>query len=117
MGKTIRKVRKLGAKLDITHQLLKSAGLPSPGGDIAHGEFKALSPEEKAAKKEAEALEAAGSIAPAAAPTAVSDDTLAAREALRKRQLAAAGMGGTQLTGSYGLQSGANTSLKSLLGS
>lgn len=54
--------------------------------------------------------------APAATPTAVSEETLDAREAQRKRQLAAAGLGGTNLTGSMGLGA-ANTSVKSLLGS
>lgn len=54
---------------------------------------------------------------PAAAPTAVSEETQAAREALRKRQLAAAGLGGTMLTGAGGLSSSANTAGKSLLGS
>jgi len=52
-----------------------------------------------------------------AAPTAVSDETQAARDAQRKRQLAAAGMSGNQLTGSTGLSSAASTSMKSLLGS
>lgn len=55
--------------------------------------------------------------APAAAPTAVGEETQAAREALRKRQLAAAGLGGTMLTGAGGLSSSANTAGKSLLGS
>jgi hypothetical protein len=54
--------------------------------------------------------------APAATPTAVSEETLDAREAQRKRQLAAAGLGGTNLTGGMGLGA-ANTSVKSLLGS
>lgn len=53
----------------------------------------------------------------AAAPQAVSDDTLAAREAQRKRQLAAAGLGGNILTGAGGLTTAANTASKSLLGS
>lgn len=52
---------------------------------------------------------------PAAAPTAVGEETQAAREALRKRQLAAAGLGGTMLTGTGGLGS-ASTAGKSLLG-
>lgn len=55
--------------------------------------------------------------ATAAAPTAVSEETQSAREALRKRQLAAAGLGGTMLTGAGGLASSANTAGKSLLGS
>lgn len=55
--------------------------------------------------------------APAAAPTAVGDETLAAREAQRKRQLAAAGLGGTVLTGAGGLSNAATTAGKSLLGS
>lgn len=54
--------------------------------------------------------------APPTAPTAVGEETQAAREALRKRQLAAAGLGGTMLTGVGGLGS-ASTAGKSLLGS
>lgn len=52
-----------------------------------------------------------------AMPTAVSDQTLEAREALRKRQLAAAGMGGTMLTGPGGITAPATTAAKNLLGS
>jgi len=55
--------------------------------------------------------------APGPAPTAVSDETESAREAFRKRQLAAAGLGGTNLTGTAGLGGPANTAMKSLLGS
>lgn len=111
MGK---KVKKLVSKFDIGGQLLHKAGLPDPLGDAT-----GLGPGAVAAAEAAEKAAQAGSTvaAPAAAPTAVSEDTQAAREAQRRRQLAAAGMTGTQLTGSYGLQSGANTSMKSLLGS
>ena len=73
--------------------------------------------QQERAQKAAERAGSAAVEAPDTTPTAVSDDTLAAREAQRKRQLAAAGLAGTNLTGSMGLAGGANTSLKSLLGS
>lgn len=108
-----KKIKKTIAKFDIGGQLLHKAGLPDPLGDMT-----GLGPGAVAAAEAAEkAAEVGSTAAPAAAPTAVSEDTQAAREAMRRRQLAAAGMTGTQLTGSYGLQSGANTSMKSLLGS
>lgn len=50
-------------------------------------------------------------------PTAVSADTEAAREAQRRRQLAAAGLSGNILTGASGLGNAATTGAKSLLGS
>lgn len=68
-------------------------------------------------QKDETASTAASVTTPAAAPTAVAEETQAAREALRKRQLAAAGLGGTMLTGAGGLSSSANTAGKSLLGS
>lgn len=109
MGK---KIKKLVSKFDIGGQLLHKAGLPDPLGDMT-----GLGPGAVAAAEAAEKAAEAGSVAaPAPTPTAVSDETLSAREAQRKRQLAAAGMGGTQLTGSMGLGA-ANTSVKSLLGS
>lgn len=110
MGK---KIKKTIAKFDIGGQLLNNAGLPDPLGDATGLGPGAIAREEAAAA----AAEAGSVAAPAAAPTAVSDDTLAAREAQRKRQLAAAGMGGTVLTGSGGLSNGATTAGKSLLGS
>ena len=70
--------------------------------------------QERAAK---EAAQAGVVEAPDTTPTAVSDDTEAAREALRRRQLAAAGLSGTVLTGPTGLTGGAYTAGKSLLGS
>ncbi|MNG23413.1 hypothetical protein D3C84_1080130 [compost metagenome] len=54
--------------------------------------------------------------APDTTPTAVSEGTLEAREAQRRRQLAAAGLSGTNLTGG-GLTTAANTGAKTLLGS
>ena len=114
MGKkTFKKIKKTVAKFDIGGQLLHRAGLPDPLGDAT-----GLGPGAVAAAEAAEKAAEAGSEvqAPEATPTAVSDETLSAREALRKRQLAAAGMGGTQLTGPGGLGA-ANTSTKSLLGS
>lgn len=109
MGK---KIKKTLAKFDIGGQLLQKAGLPDPLGDAL-----GVSPGAVAAAEAAEKAAEVGSVAaPAPTPTAVSDETLSAREAQRKRQLAAAGMGGTQLTGSMGLGA-ANTSVKSLLGS
>lgn len=56
-------------------------------------------------------------IIPDASPTAVSEGTLDAREAQRKRQLAAAGLSATNLTGAGGLSGAANTATKTLLGS
>lgn len=109
MGK---KIKKTLAKFDFGGQLLQKLGLPDPLGDAL-----GVSPGAVAAAEAAEKAAEAGSVAaPAPTPTAVSDETLSAREAQRKRQLAAAGMGGTQLTGSMGLGA-ANTSVKSLLGS
>lgn len=62
--------------------------------------------------------DATGSVAaPDTTPTAMDPDTLAAREAQRKRQALAAGLSGNILTGAQGLTSQANTQLKSLLGS
>jgi len=55
--------------------------------------------------------------APSSTPTAVSADTEAAREAQRRRQLAAAGLSGNILTGAGGLGSASTTGAKSLLGS
>lgn len=108
MGK---KVKKLVSTFDIGGQLLHKAGLPDPLGDMTGLGPGAVAREEAMAK-----MAESGSVAaPAAAPTAVSDDTMAAREAARKRQLAAAGMGGTMLTGAGGL-GGASTAGKSLLG-
>lgn len=75
------------------------------------GELFGIGQEQKAGSTQAPVA------APGATPTAVSDDTLAAREAQRKRQLAAAGLGGNVLTGAGGLSNGAYTTGKSLLGS
>ena len=55
--------------------------------------------------------------APDTTPTPVGEETSAAREAQRRRQLAAAGLGGNTLTGASGLSSAATTAGKSLLGS
>ena len=112
MGK---KVKKFVARFDIGHKIVKQLGLPDPVGDALYGSERALSPAEQAAKASEEAASATGA-AVASSPTAVSDDTLAAREAQRRRQLAAAGLGGNVLTGAGGLSGGAYTSGKSLLG-
>lgn len=86
--------------------ILDKLGLPSVFGD----EFGMVQDPEK--------MQAGSTVeAPASAPTPVSDDALAARDAERRRQLAAAGMAGTNLTGPSGLRSRANTQTKSLLGS
>jgi hypothetical protein len=116
MGKkTFKKIKKTVAKFDIGGQLLHKAGLPDPLGDMTGLGPGAIEREEAAERL---ANQEVGSVTePGAAPTAVSDDTLEAREAMRKRQLAAAGMGGTMLTSSSGLSGGANTAGKSLLGS
>lgn len=55
--------------------------------------------------------------APGSTPTAVSADTEAAREAQRRRQLAAAGLSGNILTSAGGLGNASTTGAKSLLGS
>lgn len=62
--------------------------------------------------------EATGSVAaPDVTPTAMDPDTLAAREAQRKKQALAAGLSGNILTSAQGLTGEASTQLKSLLGS
>ena len=106
-----KKAKKLWKKIDPLmggDVILDKLGLPSIGGE----KYGFLA--------EPEIASAAGSEAvaqPAASPTAVSDETMDAREAMRKRQLAAAGMSGTVLTSSSGLSGGANAAGKSLLGS
>lgn len=55
--------------------------------------------------------------APATAPTALDPDVQAARESQRKRQQAYAGLASTVLTRPGGLTGGANTQMKTLLGS
>ena len=113
-----KKIRKTVAKYDLGHQYGKKMGLPDPSGDLFYGSDRALSPTEAAEKAAKDAAKAAGSAeTPEAVPVAISDDTLAAREAQKKRQLAAAGLSGTILTGSQGLSAPASTSMKSLLGS
>jgi hypothetical protein len=109
-----KKIKKNLAKFDLGHQFVKKMGLPDPLGDAIYGDYKALSPAEQSAKALEDAMKSSGTSAPAAAPTAVSDDTLAARESQRKRQLAAAGMAGTNYTGGMG---SATTGTKTLLGS
>ena len=115
-----KKIRKTVAKFDLGHQYGKKMGLPDPSGDLFYGSDRALSPTEAAEKAAKDAAKAAGSAettADAAVPVAISDDTLAARDAQKKRQLAAAGLSGTVLTGAQGLSAPASTSMKSLLGS
>lgn len=86
--------------------ILDKLGLPSVFGD----EFGMVQDPEK--------MQAGSTVeAPASAPSAVGDDVMAARDSERRRQLAAAGMAGTNLTGPSGLRSRANTQTKSLLGS
>lgn len=102
------KIKKIIKKVDPLmggDKILDKLGLPSVFGD-------------KSGFLAEPAVPTAGTAQPvAASPTAVSDETLAARESQRKRQLAAAGMGGNQLTSSRGLSTPASTSAKSLLGS
>jgi citrate lyase beta subunit len=112
-----KSIKKAWAKFDLGHQFAKQMGLPDPMGDTLYGSERALSPTEKAEKAAKAAAEAAGSVTTDSVPVAVSDETLAAREAQKKRQLAAAGLSGTVLTGSQGLSAPATTSMKSLLGS
>jgi len=108
-----KKVKSLISKFDIGGQLLHKMGLPDPLGDMTGLGPGAIARE----KAMAEAAQAGSVAAPAASPTAVSDETLAAREAQRKRQLASAGMGGTVLTSASGISASASTAGKSLLGS
>lgn len=112
-----KSIKKAWAKFDLGHQFAKQFGLPDPVGDTLYGSDRALSPTEKAEKAAKDAAEAAGAVTSESVPVAVSDDTLAAREAQKKRQLAAAGLSGNILTGAQGLSTPANTSMKSLLGS
>lgn len=93
MGKTVKKIAKV-ATLGLSDAVLGSNDMPK-----------------------VEAPRSSSVAEPGQAPTAVSDETLDAREAMRKRQLAAAGLSGTNLTGAQGLSGGASTSAKSLLGS
>lgn len=112
-----KKIKKTWAKFDLGHQFAKQMGLPDPAGDTLYGSDRALSPTEKAEKAAKDAEKAAGSVVSESVPVAISDETLAAREAQKKRQLAAAGLSGNILTGSQGLSAPASTSMKSLLGS
>lgn len=106
------KVTKIIKKLDPLmggDKILDKLGLPSLMGE-KNGILNTMSPET-----------AAGSTVDATAssstPTAVSSDTEAAREAQRRRQLAASGLSGNILTGSGGLGGASTTGAKSLLGS
>lgn len=89
--------------------ILDKLGLPSMFGDD-YGMVNQFDPD---------VPEPTGStqLAAPVTPTAVSDETLEAREAQRKRQMALSGLSGSVLTSSSGLSSGANTGTKSLLGS
>lgn len=112
-----KSIKKTWAKFDLGHQFAKQFGLPDPVGDTLYGSDRALSPTEKAEKAAKDAAQAAGAVTPESVPVAISDDTLAARDAQKKRQLAAAGLSGNMLTGAQGLATPASTSMKSLLGS
>lgn len=65
----------------------------------------------------AQAPSAATVAPPEAAPSAIDPDVTAAREAQKKRQQAYAGLASTVLTRPGGLTGGANTQMKTLLGS
>jgi hypothetical protein len=109
-----KKIKKTVAKFDLGHQFAKKLGLPDPAGDLIYGDERALSPEEKAAK----AAENVGSVAaPDAAPTAQDPQSVAAREDQKRKQAAYAGLSSNVMTKPGGLSGGANTQLKSLLGS
>lgn len=112
-----KKIRKTVAKFDLGHQFGKKLGLPDPAGDMLYGSDRALSPTEAAEKAAKDAADSAGAVTPESVPVAISDETMAARDAQRRRQLAAAGLSGNILTGSQGLAAPASTSMKSLLGS
>lgn len=111
-----KKIRKVVAKFDLGHKVVKQFGLPDPVGDALYGDARALSPQEAAAAA-AEKADARSTGAPASAPTAVDPAAIQAREDQRKRQLAASGLSANMLTGAGGLSSKANTQMKSLLGS
>lgn len=109
MGKKnglVKLITKIHDPLDLDNKVLDKLGLPS-----VTGKNNGLFPGDP---------ETTGSTAvasPGATPAAVSSDTEAAREAQRRRQLAAAGLSGNVLTGSAGLGSASTTGAKSLLGS
>lgn len=85
--------------------ILDKLGLPSVFGD----EFGFV--------QDPTAMDTGSVTAQPSSPTAVSEETTAAREAQRRRQLQAAGLGGNVLTGSSGLGGAATTGGKTLLGS
>jgi len=109
-----KKIRRTIAKFDIGGRLLGQFGLPDPLSEAlgtSPGKFAA-----EDAKKAAAAAAAGSAVGPGAAPTAVSDETMAAREAQRRRQAAYSGLSANILTRPGGLGS-SNTQLNSLLGS
>lgn len=108
MSKKAKKILKKIDPLMGGDKILDKLGLPSVFGD----KYGIGGPGDAAEAS------ATGSVeAPPPSVSVVSDETQEAREAQRKRQLAAAGLGGNILTGAGGLGGAATTSGKSLLGS
>ena len=112
-----KKVKKLVSNFDLGHKIVKGMGLPDPAGDAIYGEYRTLSPAEKAAAAAEKDAAAIGGSMPSGIPTIQDNATIAAREDQKRRQAAAAGLSANMLTGSGGLKAQANTGMKSLLGS
>ena len=108
MSKKIRKVANIA-----------TFGLSGAAEKLAFDPIKAGFAAATGAMMPAAATGATGSTAaPDTTPTAQDPEVLAAREAQRRRQLAAAGLSANILTGAQGLAgTSATTQLKSLLGS
>lgn len=105
MSSKLKKIIKKVDPLMGGDAVLDKLGLPSVFGD----EFGMIKEEQKIGSTALPEV--------AAAPTAVDPAALQAREDQRKRQLAASGLSANVLTRPGGLSSGANTQMKSLLGS
>jgi len=100
-----KKVRKIASVATLGASELAAKPIESAIGAVTG----ALSPQQAITGSTVEA--------PSSTPTAVDADVQAARDAQRRRQLAAAGLSSTILTGAGGLSSQATTQSKTLLGS
>ncbi|MCY1296830.1 hypothetical protein D9M68_159160 [compost metagenome] len=92
-------------------------GLSGAAERLALDPFKAAAGAAGMAGPDTTNMATGSTAAPDVTPTAQDPDALAAREAQRRRQLAAAGLSSNIITGAQGLQGGAYTNMKSLLGS
>lgn len=94
MSKAFKKIRKVVAKFDLGHQVVKGMGLPDPSGDALYGDDKKLSPAEtqqKIAKQQSEQAEAQAQGQAAAAAEAARGQALTSQaDAERQRVLAEA---------------------------